>query len=1538
MPNLSQVSTDLNVIEKSIRQIATTLGTLSRENVDKLSTIVTRLYNIGRGQYVRGSTQTLIADWQAVRAELNANAEIAIRFEQALRRIANAGLAAGRFAGGGRFVPGGGITGGGLQAPIGILPADYTQVMRRLAAQGIADPYHALRQRVPGVYPYIQGQGDVGLAGRISARRREVEAFNVTRATAEQWELERRISQEDATQVAQMQQQLNIAERLLGRTQEQVGVLRMGPGLADRGPAGPVLTDAQRQRLALLEAQREILRQPSLAAGAGIPGGAVAAEAAAERMRALNFEFGDLQRTSVEASRQITKWTFSARDANGVIRQATVVTDKFGNVLQDMGTRFRGFWSMVSRDITKVAEWAIAAGVIYGGLRKINELIRESIEIQTRLADVQIALGTTTERLGAVFDNAAVVARGFGTDVAGVIDGYLLAYRAAGQYTNETERSTVATQLLRDSMLLATLSGMDQAIALDTLTAALRQTGRELTDSADLLDKWVAVTRYANVDLRTLATTFAITGAAAEGVGADADRLNAIIGAFAEAAQTSSEETANAIRGFIAGFQSEQAQERLASFGISVRTTSGELRDFVDVMDDIASRAAQGIISEQQLSEIANIIGGGWRRGAQVMTMLQNWTRFTDIYNISVNASGEAQQALSIRLQTTQVALTNLGNAFSQLARALGSEGGFLDLITKGAQTLTKVVDAITRLVQILGRSLPVIMAFGLAWKFAGSNMVAASLANLGGFGLIPGIPIGAQFGGALMRGGGALLGGFRNLSGRIPQGYTALGGLGRIAGGAGLGALSAILSGDVGKALEGDTTSLARSGVTIATSILSTLVTGNPIIGAAIGTAISQFFIRDVGEHIGELGNILAMEFSRQLEEVPENTPQAVESQGRALLERALPGLSLTALGFFENRSRREYERIYGIAPGTATAEQAQNLQTLTMLEILAGRAPTAQGILPGLGVELLLANANDDLRRSAEELLNAAYALESAAQEQEGAFLPGTPANQALLAAGGMAGIARERLTREQQERYENFSRGLITGTEYDQFSRGIENAIVQVNTLYAALGDTASAVLGVQNAEDAYRELADLVAEYSPEQAQLLQTAANEVLRYMNAVASDASVENINALARAQEYYNQQLLGTQQAIQYQQAVVPETILMAPATAGQAQQVLARARQISEAMIEGTTGGDPILRQRMLDSIEEFAVLSGETFARVFPETIKDILPEAFNQALEEMGLDFEGGQIRWDIQTTDLPISQLPSQQMLTAMGAWLERQFPGYQAANDPMGLISTVDHQTKVYHGDSLALQLLLQDIKNLQEEQLEGVFNLPADMAALIPMTGKLYFSTSPINQGGAGLFADWANILNEPAFELKAAGTGLLAAGVALGIAATGLDLAAKAAGVGFLAAGAIGATLGVAGSFTEDRSAKRAPTIYDKTPFGTKTTTVEEFSEGLAAGIEDAILGPFMDLGGLIDSIINSLIGGGGTPLGKPSGPASILPFSEMMPDSIPITTKITLENQNIVMIDGQKILDQLMKKEQVDFRRAKRMSGTVAYEVTS
>ena len=1089
--------------------------------------------------------------------------------------------------------------------------------------------------------------------------------------------------------------------------------------------------------------------------GSVLPGGVRAVNNVEGALRKAGMSLGALNDVTVDSARGTVRWTASMQGMDGITRRAVVTTTKFGQVLKSTQRHLRTFAGGIARDITEVMKWSIAIAIVYAPMRKMTDLMKETIQIEAKLADVQVALSGTTSSLAKVWENTTVIARELGVSVEGVIDGYVLAARATANISDPAQKAAATTAVLRDSMLLAKLAGIDQAIAMDTLVGALRQLNKPLTAGTELVDKWVAVSKAANVSLHTLAESFAITATAAANVGVDMDHLNGIIAAVAEVTTLSATESGNAVRAFISGFQSAQSEKALAKFGIAVKNVNGELRAFTDVLESIIERKDLGLISDQEMAKISEIIGGGARRGAQVNAFLQNYGRVQELAAISSNATGDAAEALAIKMDTLQTAAQNLNNAFSELARSLGTDGGFLDLTRGGIKVLTGLVDILNKVVTVLGKATPAVIAFAVAWRVVKRNMAIQSFLDQGVMGAMMG-PAGGLGFDQRVKGVGKLAqatpltGGttFRSMLSPLGQAGT----LGGAVGGAGIGLGMAALSGNLNKE------NASKAGAQIAGGMLGAFV-GGPI-GAMIGSTIAQAFVGELEVSVDEIRRVMSLVESGGFKEVRDvgglaEKPEALGNRIDELLKEVsseATGVPRWITDMFSEKAmtmaavpafRGAVEEAMGAAEGAISDSDLAVILEQEILRVMAGEERTIGE--PGWMARDIIQEAmdtsaaNPEIRAAAQLLLNATRE----GMEQESVDLDKAFGLKLLGVSEEFGPLAKSILDKHRQDLLRDVAKGEIGVRALQEFLN--IGAFEQVaSTIYTALGSVGEATMS-------YGDVANLLIESTEQERQIFGQLAGEIETLTNEYAEleaatvgykDAGTrlelqrlaDQLNMTTDALEEY---LNVAAQGKAYQDFEVPQVVGVAEdATPEQIRTIVANTRRLQQEKVEAMSA-DPNLQEKAKESWADAIFQIGEIVDSNWTQIFTDLDPSILANQIKEAGLQAQ--QAAMSFMQIDIPAAQLS--------------QFRGniqyYQDLLEPTGYLDTQeledivlltnDNQVDAITTYGVLTNLALQDLISVNEQQLEGIFNIPEGVTAQIPVTGKLYFSDQPIPTAGGG-------------------------------------------------------------------------------------------------------------------------------------------------------------------------------------------------------
>lgn len=1053
---------------------------------------------------------------------------------------------------------------------------------------------------------------------------------------------------------------------------------------------------------------------------------------AIEQARLLGLRVEDLKRIE-DRGGGVQELLFKRNDATTGGRNVNYKTyvGQTGKATPGLSSQFRSFGSDIVRDIGQFTKWSIAVAAVYTPLQKLGELMQIMVANESALADATIAANIPFERSNQIFDLVTVAAQASGEAITGVIDAYAQAFRAAGRYTDEGEKSQKATALLNDSLILSKLSSLDQAGAIDTLTAALLQADMELDNGQELLNKWVRVSQIANVDIATLAVGVAVLGDSAETAGLSIDQLNGLVAVLSEQSISGSKEAANTAKALIGAYQSDTAEKTLNKYGIALKNVSGEARGFLDIYGQLASLREQGILSEPDVSEIALALGGGGsRRAKDASALINSQERLNDLSRESDLVTGDsslANDSLAKKLETVQTATTRSANAFQSLAQTLGDEGGLLDTLKLMLNITTALTGGIDDLFSLLGRSGP-LLATVSASLFALSKIPQTRkdlfIQNLGGG---AGLNFGASgrndIAGIRQQGAGAF--GRNALSDVLSlnkRGGSILGagavigaGIQNLGAGRNEQAVGNVVGGIIGAAIGG----ALSGGIGIAA-------------GAAIGSSAGDAFVTGLLTHSQDLADYFAGVLPK-----PGDAPAG---------EPGVPREQTT-----EELLKESYKAIGG---GNELIGQLNAFETYVNSRIQAVVKSGGQGAEGGFATSQ--SAALDLLKTANPELYAALSAKYDATNAAQGIGTSQSENRQIQQERQKLQQLADE----ERQKQLGLLAQGKIKPTEYANISDNLggftSTGLQDVTAFGEAFKDISA---DINSTEDAYRALVEFTVYGTEEQRGKLNEYTNDIQKmqaeWENWIPGRKPLD-LELSTGAVRYGSREALGEgiasrqREAAQFtnnsiiqsrlQRINLPSVVgsYTEPVASADNQKIIQEGLKIQQQYHEDV-GASAEEIKHLVENIEAFSVLT-EAAGGTFFETIEGLHQWAYDaaqkslEALGEIATDDKGiGFQKYDVPLAQL--EQLAAQSLQMGQG-WQESYNydfkPEDQIAIDNQGIVQPL-------HADFKILALLLEQLNEKAQKELDGQYNIPDGATFWVPLTAAYYRNKDTGGAGGMG-------------------------------------------------------------------------------------------------------------------------------------------------------------------------------------------------------
>lgn len=1010
---------------------------------------------------------------------------------------------------------------------------------------------------------------------------------------------------------------------------------------------------------------------------------------------------------------KLVRLSLSKRNLQGITEQLNITLDKEGNVVNDLRTRYSGFYQAIGQNIVRLTRWAFAANLVYAAMSKLQELPSMLGQMDAAAARMETLTNVQKEQVTGVFDQLFEISR----KNAFVFSDTFASSEKALQFTGGD--AATAVDLIGDSMVYSKLAAVDLTTAVDTLAAALAQLGMTLDQGDQLMSKWVTLSQQYGVSINDLARTYGAAGSVAmemlsEDTDLAIDEFNALITVTSRVTTLSSDQLSNFMRTILTNVTSPSSITALRKYGIEVETLGGGYRDFVEILKDVYYYTTMyNASSPQALSDIARALGGGGsKQTSRGQAVIENIPMLIEVLETSKSAATDFDELMASLTDNLQDDINKMNTAFSELLNTMGKEG-LMDTFSNLVQLITKVVDAFTSITSATDNA--VIRIALMIPQFQMLNSLVGKLdgKKIGDFF--------SNFSGGMMMwnartAGLQIIGKIKENVGAAFSGDNKWQSIGMTAGMALLSGLNAYISG------KSATTSIV-TGLASAIGVAAGLaLTGGNAAGAFIGSQLATIIAGAITEGV-ELGirnadfrdafggtvaaENLSEETLKQIFE--ENKPQ--NERDLAKLAIALRGVKGIPASYIEKGvSEEAYYTLFGRATESMMPEvrQTEDLYKVLRDYYMANKAKRVEEIAR-TGINL------SEMDLSARSASRKEDILEAGRYNRQGAF----ERNLSIIRKRSlMEMLDGKRSLREYREILE-------------QLPTASDPAAVAFDVMAKQIGDMGLSfdemvdIIATSNTELVayFSELINQGARYksmmedngtaTKEYADTV-TEATEVLQMMKRMQQEAAMPQIPAFTNVKDYTRNDFMSKiyPLAREYDQNKLTTYFY-----ANQEQLRIAGFDSANE-FVKG-----------VVDGLEPLGLVFKDQFAM-----IAGISSEGMQFAMQKMQEMMQEESGNFNIQRLkEVGPEKFPEIQKRNRY--WLEyiAKLRGMSAdqlvekEGQQFNLVMGEDNVWKQLLSVNEAMNFTLQDILDVEKKQLEGVWNIPEGASFWVPLTSLFY-------------------------------------------------------------------------------------------------------------------------------------------------------------------------------------------------------------------
>lgn len=316
----------------------------------------------------------------------------------------------------------------------------------------------------------------------------------------------------------------------------------------------------------------------------------------------------------------------------------------------------------------RVLAFGASAGAIYAVGSAFRELVSSTVDVEKRLASINVILNATKSELV-----------GFSKDLFKIAKDTGQAFSTVADSANELARQGLTTaetlKRTRDAMVLVRLSGLDAKASVEALTAALNTFTDAGLDSTKVINKLANLDAAFAVSTGDLAEALKRSASAASTAGVQFEDLGALITTIKQKTALNAPVIGNAIKSIFTKIQRPKTIEQLKAMNIQVEDGNGLYLNSLQILDNVAKKF--NTLTQAQQQQVKMMAGGLYQVNqlmAAISDLSNEYSIFGEAQRVAMK-EGDSALARNARLNETLAAQINkVTESFREMGSLLGKD------------------------------------------------------------------------------------------------------------------------------------------------------------------------------------------------------------------------------------------------------------------------------------------------------------------------------------------------------------------------------------------------------------------------------------------------------------------------------------------------------------------------------------------------------------------------------------------------------------------------------------------------------------------------------------------------------------------------------------------------------------------------------------------------------------------------------------------------------------------------------------------------
>ena len=314
----------------------------------------------------------------------------------------------------------------------------------------------------------------------------------------------------------------------------------------------------------------------------------------------------------------------------------------------------------------RVLAFGASAGAIMAVSKGFTELVKSTINVEKKLAEINVVLGTSQSRLKAFGNelfNAAANA-GMGFDAAA---------EAATEFSRQGLGLEKTLKRVNDALVLSRLTGLQVADSVNAITAAINGYNLTLKEQENLVSRIIAVDQAFAVSGADIAEAMRRVASTAKGAGVSLNELIAIVTAAQQKTARGGAVIGNSFKTIFTRLQRPKTLEALDQLGIKTRDATGAMLPAMQVLTNLAKGYDR--LTHAQKSNVAQLVGGVFQINilkAAIGDLSREFSIYGNALDIANGATNEADMRNAELNKTLSAQFNKALQGVTKLAAAIG--------------------------------------------------------------------------------------------------------------------------------------------------------------------------------------------------------------------------------------------------------------------------------------------------------------------------------------------------------------------------------------------------------------------------------------------------------------------------------------------------------------------------------------------------------------------------------------------------------------------------------------------------------------------------------------------------------------------------------------------------------------------------------------------------------------------------------------------------------------------------------------------------